>query len=199
MLRYAAPLFVCLVLVGPHSYAQAPLEQPVTRQQAISRLGQLIDVHSVILTSTERQQVISACRQLQSTTLQSLSDKHEADLTKYTDAIESFRWGIDYSISNLRSMSEDSSNLDLASFHLTQIEDDLRSASRVYSRTLDEVLVIDCQVYPLEFMAGIEEVKDRRDLMRSSADELLEFFDEELLGAYQKVDGRLQKIEGLAQ
>lgn len=195
MIRYIFSLFASVILLSSTVFAQTAGQNAVTRQQAISHLGQLVDVHAVELNTNERGQIISVCRQLQTTTVQDLNDKLSIDLGLFTDAAANFRWGINYVTSNLRGMSEDTSGLDLASVHLNDIESDIRDAARIYQRSLDEVLIIDCQVYPEEFVAGIEEVKDRKALMQTTAEGLTDFFDVELTKTYQDVGKRLERIE----
>ena len=191
-------LFVALAsstLLAGSAMAQTPAGSGVTRQQAITRLNQLIDFYQIDLSQAERSRVVTVCRDVQSDVLQPLSLDLDDTRDRYLETINSVDLSILFIANALRSMSEDSSSMDLASFHLQRESDQLQSSISVYARSLEEILIIDCQVFPEAFMAGLEEVRERAKVVESSAASIQEFIDEEFIGSTDSVRTRLNSIE----
>ena len=185
--------FCFLVVAAPVSAQTNP--QPVTRDQAINHLSQLIDVYGVDLGQDAVSDVTSSCRQTQSLSIEPLRDLSLTNQIKYQEAVNNIDNNIRFTANALRQMSEDSSGLDLASVHLLQEMNDYLSANSVLTRSLDELLIIDCQLFPEHFVAGLEEARIRLELTRVQANSLTENIDGEVFRAFDGVEERLNGIE----
>ncbi|MCA9348572.1 hypothetical protein KC878_00275 [Candidatus Saccharibacteria bacterium] len=167
----------------------------VAREQAISHLSQLVDTYAIKLSTEERTDVLRVCRNLQATTIQTMSTDLPSLEQKYTQAVSNIDSTIKYTANALNNMSEDSSSLDLAGVHLARINEEFTAAVTIYSKALDELLVIDCQVFPEHFVAGLEEARFRRKLVLGSAESIVDFRDGELSNAFQTTLDKLKDIE----
>lgn len=188
------PLLVIAVLVSTSSLVSAQSSNSA-REQAITNLSRLVDTYDVSLTASERRNVQTICRDLQVATIQTLSTQLEPQREKYSLAMQSTDSTIKFTANALFEMSEDSSDLDLAGVHLQTIEQEFERASAAYARSLDELLVIDCQLFPEQFVAGLEEARFRRQLMVTAAEKVTEFRDTELKTVFDSLLKRLEEFE----
>lgn len=188
------PLLVIAVLVSTSSLVSAQSSNSA-REQAITNLSRLVDTYDVSLTASERRNVQTICRDLQVATIQTLSTQLEPQREKYSLAMQSTDSTIKFTANALFEMSEDSSDLDLAGVHLQAIEQEFERASAAYARSLDELLVIDCQLFPEQFVAGLEEARFRRQLMVAAAEKVTEFRDTELKTVFDSLLKRLEEFE----
>lgn len=195
---FAVCVVFCLTsLSGARLYAQAQSSsrQSNAREQAINHLEQLVQTYNIALSDDEENQVITVCRDLQISTIQTLSAEAEPLQKKYQDVSQSIDSTIKFTANALHIMSEDSSNLDLASIHLSDYMEEFNSAMVVYVQSLDDLLVIDCQIFPDLFVAGLEEARFRRKLVLSAAEDIAQFRDVELKSAFDAALERLNEIE----
>ncbi len=180
--------------------AQSLVDRPdVTRQEAITRLTQLIDFYNIDLTEAEEDRVITVCRQIQSNNLEPLRSKTEDLAATYEATVNSVELTVGFIANSLREMSEDASGMDLVIFHLQRDTRELQESVEIYQRVLDEVLIIDCQVFPEAFTAGLTEARERARVVEADAQDIKNTLDEELSQSLSNVRSRIQAIEGRAQ
>lgn len=196
----AVTISLCLLLAFGISSVSAQSDAlPVTREQSISHLTQLVDVYSIDLTAQEQESVSSVCRQLQSGQIGDLRRNLDEQSDKYREVVDNLDNSIRFTANALRQMSEDSSNMDLASFHLGQDYQNFTSNLNVYMRSLDEILIIDCQVFPEQFAAGLQEARVRRELTQISAEKITKLVDDEVASSLDNVKRTLEKIAGISR
>ena len=197
-------LFLVLVAMATQNqvgvFAQSLVDRPdVTRQEAITRLTQLIDFYNIDLSEAEEDRIITVCRQIQSNNLEPLRLKTEDVATTYETTANSVELTVSFIANALREMSEDASGMDLVIFRLQRDSRELQESIEIYQRVLDEVLIIDCQVFPEAFTAGLTEARERARVVEADAQDVKNTLDEELTQALSNARARIQAIEGRAQ
>ena len=171
-----------------------PQAEPTTvsAQQALSHLRGLIDVYQIDLNPSQTKVVIDSCQSLQEQELIDLRHDLIGLKQKYLDALDIISSNLTFIADSLSQMSEDASSVNLASFYLSRVRSDFSESATIYSNSLEELLAIDCQRFPNEFVAGLEEVRVRRQLTLTAAEAIVDLTNQEVDSALQSVKQRLE-------
>ena len=184
-----------VLLVGLQPVAAQTNPPAVSTRQALRHLTDLIDVYQVELASQQQASVVSVCRTLQASTLQDLRMNLGDLQQKYLNSIDAVSSNLSFVADALSRMGEDASSINLASFHLSLARDDFVDSATIYGNSLDELLIIDCQSYPVSFVAGLKEVRVRRQSTYLAAEELSELITGSIDQALSLVRQRLEAIQ----
>ena len=163
--------------------------------QALRHLTDLVDIYQVELDAEQRALVISVCRSLQAMVLQDMSVNLVDLQQKYLSSIDAISSGLNFVADVLSRMGEDASSVNLASFHLSRARNDFLGSATIFGNSLDELLLIDCQKYPVSFVAGLEEVRVRRQLTYLAAEQVSELMTGSINQALDLVRQRLGAIQ----
>ena len=171
-----------------------PQAEPTTvsAQQALSHLRGLIDVYQIDLNPSQTKVVIDSCQSLQEQELIDLRHDLIGLKQKYLDALDIISSNLTFIADSLSQMSEDASSVNLASFYLSRVRSDFSESATIYNNSLEELLAIDCQRFPNEFVAGLEEVRVRRQLTLTAAEAIVDLTNQEVDSALQSVKQRLE-------
>lgn len=186
-------LGLVLLLIPSPVYGQLPRPQP-TAPQALGHLRDLIDVYQLDLDAPTIDLVVSICDSLQTGVINDLRNDLVVLQDKYEASVQAISSQLNFIAESLSQMSADGSSVDLASFHLSRSQTNLLDSASIYANSLAEVAIIDCQRFPAEFIAGIEEVRVRRQLTLVAATEVKESIAEGVAEALRLVQQRLESI-----
>lgn len=181
------------------TFGQTPSADGLTPQQAIDYLSRLADEKKkdIQLSEQDKREVAETCAEIVAVQITGLKTSWKEKQAEYQKLIHATDKSLVFIRGNLRSMGEDGSPVDKAYVKAAHLKQSFRAAGAIYSTRLDQMILIKdyCHLHPQGFVAGLEEIRGRQEVLEEQADKLTDFSRGELQKAFWVIQEQLPEIE----
>ena len=167
------------------------------RQSALKHLTRLIQTYNISLSQAEINLVVDNCQEVLQFTIRALPLQVDQTTANYQSLIKTVKSSLNFIRDDLRQMNEDSSSIDLVLVSFNQLDSNFQTDFRAYKLSLTELLSLDvnCHYNPQAFIAGLQEVDNRRKLVEASAQQVVDYIDSDIEVALAEIQERLLVLE----